>query len=85
MSIEGQTRTPGFLLHDSPREADLGLSIYHQLFEFARTLEGYGSEPLFQYILTTTTEPPQSFMNDEWLRLKILGAPASERLLLSDL
>lgn len=54
MSIEGRTRTPGFLLHDSPREADLGLSIYHQLFEFARTLEGYGPEPLFQYILTTT-------------------------------
>lgn len=85
MSIEGKTRTPGFLLHDSPREADLGLSIYHQLFEFARTLEAYGPEPLFQYILTTTTEPPKDFMNDEWVRLKIRGAPASERLLLSDL
>jgi len=85
MSIEGQTRTPSFLLHDSPREADLGLSIYHQLFEFARTLENFGPGPLFQYILTTTTEPPNDFVNSEWMRLKIRGAPASERLLLTDL
>jgi hypothetical protein len=85
MSIEGQTCTPSFLLHDSPREADLGLSIYHQLFEFADALEHCGPAPLFQYIVTTTTEPPKSFLNDEWLRLTIRGAPASERLLLMDL
>lgn len=85
MCIEGQTHTPSFLLHDSPREADLGLSIYHQLFEFARVLETFGPAPLFQYIVTTTTEPPKDFVNDERLRLKIRGAPASERLLLTDL
>jgi len=85
MSIEGKTHTSSFLLHDSPREADLGLSIYHQLFEFARTLESYGPAPLFQYIVTTTTEPPKDFVNDEWLRLTIRGAPATERLLLIDL
>lgn len=85
MCIEGQTHTPSFLLHDSPREADLGLSIYHQLFEFARTLESFGPGPLFQYIVTTTTEPPKDFVNDERLRLTIRGAPASERLLLIDL
>ena len=32
MTIEGRTRLSGFLLHDSPREADLGRSIYHRLF-----------------------------------------------------
>jgi len=85
MSMEGKTHTPGFLLHDSPREADLGLSLYHRLFEFARALEGSGPAPLFQYIVTTTTEPPKDFVNDEWLRLTIRGAPASERLLLVDL
>ena len=85
MSIEGQTHTPSFLLHDSPREADLGLSIYHRLFEFARALEHCAPAPLFQYIVTTTTEPPKDFVNDEWLRLTIRGAPASERLLLIDL
>jgi hypothetical protein len=85
MSIEGHTRMPSFLLHDSPREADLGLSIYHQLFEFARNLQRYGPVPLFQYIVTTTTEPPKEFLTPEWLRLTIRGAPASERLLLVDL
>jgi hypothetical protein len=27
LSIEGATRVPAFLVHDSPREADLGLLI----------------------------------------------------------
>jgi len=85
MSMEGRTHTPGFLLHDSPREADLGLSLYHRLFEFARDLERSGPGPLFQYIVTTTTEPPKDFVNDEWLRLTIRGAPAAQRLLLVDL
>ena len=85
MSIEGQTRLPAFLLHDSPREADLGLSIYHRLFEFARKLQGFGPTPLFQYIVTTTTEPPKEFLDEEWRRLTIRGAPASERLLMADL
>jgi hypothetical protein len=85
MSIEGLTSMPGFLLHDSPREADLGLSIYHRLFEFARKLQHFGPAPLFQYIVTTTTEPPREFLDEEWRRLTIHGAPASERLLLVDL
>ena len=45
MSIEGLTHLPAFLLHDSPREADLGLSIYHRLFEFARNLQRFGPDP----------------------------------------
>jgi peptidoglycan hydrolase CwlO-like protein len=85
MSIEGRTRFPGFLIHDSPREADLGLSIYSRLFAFARTLESFGPSPLFQYIVTTTTEPPPEFRTDNWLRLTVHGAPASERLLKVDL
>ncbi len=85
MSIEGLTHLPAFLLHDSPREADLGLSIYHRLFEFARNLQRFGPAPLFQYIVTTTTEPPKEFLDDEWRRLTIRGAPASERLLMVDL
>jgi hypothetical protein len=76
---------PDFLLHDSPREADLGLSIYHRLFQFARNLQRFGPVPLFQYIVTTTTEPPREFLDEEWRRLTIHGAPASERLLMVDL
>jgi hypothetical protein len=85
MSIEGRTRLPSFLVHDSPREADLGLSIYSRLFDFARKLENYGPAPLFQYIVTTTTEPPLEFRHDPWLRLTVHGGPAAERLLGVDL
>lgn len=85
MTIEGHTRLPGLLVHDSPREADLGRSIYDRLFGFARKLEGFGTAPLFQYIVTTTTEPPDEFHADPWLRLTVRGAPAEERLLKVDL
>jgi hypothetical protein len=84
-SIEGATRVPAFLLHDSPREADLGLSIYHELFGLVRDLEGAADQPPFQYIVTTTTEPPESFKSDSRLRLIIRGEPANERLLKMDL
>jgi hypothetical protein len=85
MSIEGTTFLPAFLVHDSPREADLGLSAYHRLFQFARSLEAVGGQPLFQYIITTTTSPPEEFRTSPWLRLKVEGSPAEERLLRRDL
>lgn len=81
LSIEGATCLPPFLLHDSPREADLGLAAYHQLFRFARSLETFGPSPLFQYIVTTTTQPPKEIQHDECLRLTLGGAPADVRLL----
>ena len=84
MSIEGGTHLPAFLVHDSPREADLGLSVYHQLFKMVATLEGKDSPP-FQYIVTTTTQPPPEFQRAPWLRLMLYGAPAIERLLRCDL
>ena len=85
LSIEGATRVPAFLLHDSPREADLGLSIYHELFRFVRDLERQVEQPLFQYIMTTTTVPPDAFKTDPRLRLIIRGEPAEKRLLKMDL
>ena len=85
LSIEGKTRVPAFLLHDSPREADLGLSIYHELFRCVRDLEKLTEEPMFQYIVTTTTEPPDAFKADPSLCLVIRGGPAEERLLRTDL
>lgn len=84
MSIEGGTYLPAFLVHDSPREADLGLSVYHQLFSMVATLEGGEGAP-FQYIVTTTTQPPPAFQKAPWLRLELHGAPATERLLRCDL
>jgi hypothetical protein len=85
MSIEGGTHVPAFHVHDSPREADLGLSIYHELFHFVRRLEQVGNQPLFQYIITTTTRPPAELLYEPWLRETLRGAPAEERLLRRDL
>lgn len=85
MAMEGRTHFPSFFIHDSPREADLGISIYSRLFEFARKLESFGPAPLFQYIVTTTTEPPERFRTAEWIRLTLRGGPAAERLLKVDL
>ncbi len=85
LSIEGATRVPAFLIHDSPREADLGLPLYHQVFHLARCLEEIGGQPLFQYVVTTTTRPPPELAKNPWLRLTLHGAPAPERLLRIDL
>lgn len=84
-SIEGATYMPALLIHDSPREADLGLSIYHQLFRIVVELEQVGTTPLFQYIVTTTTRPPDELSVAPWLRLELNGAPAKNRLLMRDL
>lgn len=81
MSIEGGTHLPAFLVHDSPREADLGLSVYHRLFHFVHSLEREEGLPLFQYIVTTTTRPPEEMSDEPWLRDKLGGAPAEARLL----
>lgn len=85
LSIEGATRVPAFLVHDSPREADLGLSIYDELFRLMRELEELTETTAFQYIVTTTTRPPDDLRRDPWLRLTLKGAPGSERLMARDL
>lgn len=81
LSVEGATRVPAFLLHDSPREADLGLSIYDELFHLARDLENQGGTAVFQYIVTTTTRPPEDMRREPWLRLKMRGTPGADRLM----
>lgn len=85
MSIEGGTRLPAFFVHDSPREADLGLSVYHRLFHMMRDLEQVGDQPLFQYLVTTTTRPPDVLLEKPWLSETLGGAPAEARLLRRDL
>jgi hypothetical protein len=81
LSIEGATHVPAFLIHDSPREADLGLSIYHRLFRLVTEIEGSDDLPQFQYIITTTTRPPEDLAVEPWLRLTLQGSPGTERLM----
>src|SRR6266481_5170085 len=85
MSIEGRTIIPAFLIHDSPREADLGISIYHRWFRFIASLEKLSAEPLFQYIITTTSEPPSELRSSGVVMDTFHGADPTERLLRRDL
>ena len=85
LSIEGRTRIPAFLIHDSPREADLGQTIYDEHFRLLRVLEEELAGGTFQYVITTTTKPPQDFNKAPWRREVLRGAPGSERLLRCDL
>lgn len=85
-SIQGQGVHPRFLLHDGPREADLSPDIYARLFLLAQNLEAcFAKTPGFQYILTTTTAPPDAFATPPWLRLSLAGEPTAQRLLRLDL
>lgn len=60
-STEGIANHPGFLLHDSPREADLGAGLYHRVLSLmmqAHSALGGDDQASFQYVMTTTTPPP---------------------------
>ena len=85
MSIEGRAGVPAFLIHDSPREADLGESIYHRLFRFGVSLEGLAENPPFQYIITTTSNPPEEIQSSDCLVQKLSGSTVNDRLLRCDL
>jgi hypothetical protein len=65
----GQGRHPRFLVHDSPREADMHHTIYRNLFSFVRALEDRftGHPPAFQYIITTTTPPPTEVSGEPYV------------------
>jgi len=85
LSLEGRTRLPAFLIHDSPREADLGQTIYNEHFSLLRLLEEKLAGAVFQYVITTTTKPPDDLNREPWRRLILRGAPAASRLMRRDL
>lgn len=60
-SVYGLGQHPRFLMHDSPREGDMEGPLFRRLFEIVHELETQFSDPnhvSFQYIVTTTSEPP---------------------------
>lgn len=79
---------PGFLLHDSPREADLAIGIYHKLFRFMAELQHWceetGEAP-YQYIVTTTSPPPSEMGDSGFIALELSAARAEDMLFKKDL
>jgi hypothetical protein len=61
--IEGHAAHPGFLVHDSPRQADMSLIWYQRILtqaaDISEAIGGEDNAP-FQYIVTTTTAPPEN-------------------------
>lgn len=75
-SNQGGSHHPAFLLHDSPREADLNLLIYQNVLDVAdtemRKAEADGDMP-YQYIVTTTTPPSQTLRGKNLVKLTLGG------------
>lgn len=74
---------PGFLVHDCPREADMSERLYREFFlvafEAAAQLCEDGAVP-FQFIVTTTSPPPEEVHGDRYVVLEL--EPGAEENLL---
>jgi hypothetical protein len=81
-AINGHASHPRILVHDSPREADLNELIYRNLFRYVLSLEARfpDQEPAFQYIITTTSPPPE-IVKPEHIRETLHDETPSGRLL----
>ena len=76
-TVSHKAHLPGFILHDSPREADLEGRIYRSYLRFVASLQMHfgGTDACpFQYILTTTTPPPIELQTAEFLKLALNAA-----------
>jgi len=85
MAVEERADLPAFLVHDSPREADLDGQLYAGLFELVHQWEEAAGTPCFQYIITTTTAPPPELQDDKYVRLRMSSTPAEQRLFAMDI
>jgi hypothetical protein len=82
-AVEGNSGAPAFLVHDSPREGDLDRWTYGRLFEAIFELGPDENTAPFQYIVTTTTNPPEALLSN--VRLQISAGEELQRLFRVDL
>jgi hypothetical protein len=83
-AVEGDSRAPAFLVHDSPREGDLDQWTYARIFEALFELGPDEKTAPFQYIVTTTTDPPEGRVRSR-VRLQIAADADENRLFRVDL
>ena len=87
-TVSERPHLPGFLLHDSPREADLSLRLYRRFITLAASLQNHfdtAEACPFQYIITTTTPPPVDLQGDKWIKLHLNAAIPEETLFRSNI
>lgn len=83
-ALNGIGHHPRFLIHDSPRESDMELSLYRPLFQLAGHLEEKAAAS-FQYIVTTTEPPPAGMAMAPHLCLELDAARPDGKLFKEDL
>lgn len=82
--LNGIGQHPGFLMHDSPRESDMEVSLYRPVFLLAKHLENKAANS-FQYIITTTESPPPDLAKPPHLCLQLDGSGPEGKLFKEDL
>ena len=74
---------PRFLIHDSPREADLDRQIYNRFLSavagISADMGGSQGAP-FQHIITTTSRPPDKLLDSEVMKLRLEAHPETKML-----
>ena len=87
-ATSGVSSHPGFLVHDCPREADMSERLYKDFvmttFEAAVQL-GCEEDVPFQYIVTTTSSPPDELRKPPHLILELLPGSTDTLLFKRDL
>lgn len=82
-AVSEASNHPGFLVHDCPREADMSERLYREFFlaaaEAAEQLGRDGTVP-FQFIVTTTSPPPEELGGPSHVVLEL--APGADETLL---
>lgn len=82
-AVSEASNHPGFLVHDCPREADMSARLYREFFlsaaEAAEQLGDGGAAP-FQFIVTTTSAPPEELAGAPYVVLEL--APGADEALL---
>lgn len=74
-ATSSSTHHPGFVVHDCPREADMSERLYREflllVLEAEQQLTDGVSVP-FQYVVTTTSRPPDALCSEPFLALELL-------------